>query len=330
MRICLFIAILCVAVVGCRREPVYNDKPLHEWVIHLQDQNPDLSPAPDAIAASNAVKTIGPAAIPWLIDWTKQPPSSQVETPPAFKILGVQAASAIPELAEILQHKPATIEKEDPWDQAATAISYLGPGAIPYMLAAATNKVADQEELIQNFGNLGTNGVTVVTNLVTWTSDTNSDVRAGAVGALGGIAMDPETAVPALRLALKDPEPLVRRAAASSLGSYGNAAKDAQPDLILMLNDQDGQARDNAIAALGKIGGDPDVVLPYLVKKLDDPDEDVRLVTASALGDLGGQKAFDALMLSTDDHDKDVRAAVFQSLKKIDPKQLQKSGKTLH
>lgn len=330
MKPCLLMAILCLALAGCGREPAYHGKPLQYWVPLLQDQNPDFSPTPDAVEASNAVKTIGPAAIPWLIEWTKHPTNSTLEAAPAFKILGPQAASAIPELAEILNHKPANIDEQDPWDEAATAISYLGPGAIPYMLAAATNKVADQQKLIQNFGHLGTSGVSVIPNLVTWAGDSNSDVRIGAVGALGGIAMEPETVVPALRLALKDTESHVRQGAAIALGAYGPAAKDALPDLIQMLSDSDSQAQAAAIEALGKIGQQPDLVLPYLVKKLNDSDSNVRVSAALALGDLGGQKAFDTLMLSTDDPDANVRKAVFYSLNKIDPAQLAKSGKKLH
>ncbi|HEX3625277.1 MAG TPA: HEAT repeat domain-containing protein [Verrucomicrobiae bacterium] len=330
MRSCILTAILCLALAGCSREPVYNGKPLHQWVSLLQDENFDTSGTPNSMGASNAVRTIGPAAVPWLVEWTTHPGSNVVETPPAFRILGLQAASAIPELAEFLDHNRTNTDAEGPWVEAATAISYLGPGAIPCMLAAATNKGADQKELIQDFGHLGTNGVSVIPKLIAWTSDSNSDVRVGAFNALGAIAMEPETVVPLLRLALKDPDPLVRREAANSLGSFGTAAKDAQPDLIQMLSDQDGQARDNAIGALGKIGGDHSVVLPYLVKALNDPDSGARLMAALSLGDVGGPKAFDALMLSTDDKDKDVRAAVFRSLKKIDPVQFAKSGKSLH
>ncbi|HEV2318850.1 MAG TPA: HEAT repeat domain-containing protein [Verrucomicrobiae bacterium] len=330
MKVCFLIAFLCLAVIGCRREPVYHGKPLQHWVSLLQDQNLDFSPAPDAVEAEKAVQAIGPAAIPWLIEWTKHPPNSTVETPPAFKILGLQAASAIPELGEILSHRPANLDDDDSFEQAAAAISYLGPSAIPYMFAAVTNASVDLGQVIQNFGNLGTNGVSVIPALIAWTSDSNPEARIGAIGALGGIAMKPESVVPVLRVALKAQEPLVRREAANSLGSYGNAAKDALPDLIPILNDSDAETRDNAIEALGKIGGEPGVVLPLLVKKLNDPDGDVRFVAALALGDLGGQKAFDALMQATDDPDREVREAVFHSLNKIDSEQLAKSGKTMH
>jgi HEAT repeat protein len=330
MRPCLLIAILCLAVVGCRREPVYNGKPLQYWVILLQDQNPDFSPAPDALEAEKAVQTIGPAAIPWLIEWTKHPPNSTVETPAAFKVLGPQAASAIPDLAEILQHKPATLDEDAAWTEAFEAISYLGPGAIPYMFAAVTNGFMPPEDLIQNFGNLGTNGVSVIPSLIAWTSNPNPAARTAAIDALGEIAMEPETVVPVLRVDLKDPEPRVRSHAADALGCYGKAATIALPDLIQILNDPDLPTRAEGIFSLGKIGGDPNAVLPILVKKLSDPDSDIREAAAIALGDLGGQKAFDVLMQATDDPDGSVRRAVFHSLNEIDPEQLAKSGKKLH
>jgi hypothetical protein len=51
------------------------------------------------------------------------------------------------------------------------------------------------------------------------------------------------------------------------------------------------------------------------------------MMAASALGDFGGKEAFDILLTACDDMDDLVCEEVFKSLRKIDPKALEKSGK---
>jgi len=133
--------------------------------------------------------------------------------------------------------------------------------------------------------------------------------------------------IPALLAALKDSDPLVRRDAAEALGDFGKAAKSAVASLIQALDDPDWQAQTGAIGGLGRIGEQREVVLPMLVKKLHDQNRIVRRCAGFALGDLGGQAAFEALLKATDDPDDSVREAVFQSLKRIDPEALRRSGK---
>jgi HEAT repeat protein len=318
-----------------RGEPAYNGKPLHEWAMDTQDEAITGEPSPLAIEAVKAVQTIGPAAIPWLIKWIK-PPVTDSRMPGgavyALKALGPEAKSAIPELAEILRKPPLTMDDQSSLTEAAEALSYLGTDAIPFMLAAATNLQGQhiQWELIQNFGNLGTNGVSAIPALIGWTQDKDSWVRLGAVNALGNIGMEPKIVIPVLRKALNDSDDLVRRDAASALGNFEKMAADALPDLIKALDDPDFQVQTGAIEGLGRLGEQPEIVLPLLAKKMRSDNWVVRRVAAYALGDLGGQQAFDILMRSTDDPKGFVREAVFQSLKKIDPKQLEKSGKKFY
>jgi HEAT repeat protein len=318
-----------------RGEPIYNGKPLHEWAMDTQDEDITGGPSPLAIEADKAVQAIGPAAIPWLIKWIKPPitdsrlPGGAVES---LKVLGTQAESAIPELVKILNTPSKTLDDLASQTEAAKALSYLGPEVIPFMLTAATNFQGQdvQRELIQDLGNFGTNGVPAIPALVGWAEATDSWVRVSSVIALGNIGMKPEVVIPVLRKALNDSEGLVRSYAADGLASFGKAAKDIVPDLIKMLDDPDYQAQTGAMEVLGVLGEQREIVLPLIVKKLHSNNWVVRRVAAYALGDLGGQQAFDALMQSTDDPEGFVREAVFQSLKKIDPKQLEKSGKKFY
>src|SRR5262249_38598257 len=104
-------------------------------------------------------------------------------------------------------------------------------------------------------------------------------------------------------------------------------AKGCVPDLVAMLDDPDWQAQAGPIIALAQVGEREDVVLPLLARKLHDGNRIVRRCAAFALGQLGGPRAFDGLMEAADEPDGFAREAVFQSLKKIDPVALEKSGK---
>lgn len=339
----LIIFLLIVAVSGCMKaapetEPVYDGWPLSECVVYSGEQNLDGTLSTNAIKAANGLHAIGAAAVPWLIKWIENPNSptgmyvASTGTEEAFKTLGPQATVAIPPLAKILNKKFASMDDYTSWHEAAESISWLGPAALPDMLTTATNLQGtdDQWELIQSIGNLGTNGEPAIPALIGWTSDTNSWVRTGAVTALGDIAMDPETVIPVLLRALKDPEPMVRSYASDALGNYGKTAQGAVPDLIQKATDADPQVRASAMMGLGEIGEPRHVVLPILITGLSDDDPTVRRMTAYALGEFGGQKAFEALIQATDDPAQTVREAVFQSLKKIDPAQLAKSGKKFY
>ena len=176
-----------------RNEPIYNGKPLHEWAMDTQDEAITGGPSPLAIEANQALQAIGPSAIPWLIRWIK-PPMTDSRMPGgavyALKALGSQATSAIPELVKILNKPVVSLNDQSSQISAAEALSYLGPDAIPFMLTAATNHLDPeiQSELIQNFGNLGTNGVAAIPALIAWAADKNTSVRVGAVIALGATA----------------------------------------------------------------------------------------------------------------------------------------------
>jgi HEAT repeat protein len=334
-----FLLSALLLVMSCSKplgsEPLYKGRPLSYWAMMTQDQDLDSQPSDQAIEAIEAVRAIGPAAIPYLLKWI-QPPWSDSRLPDgavqSFKALGSQAASAIPKLAAILNQRAASIDDESSKSSAAEALAYLGPEAIPVLLAAATNLHGQhiQWEIIEDLGRFGTNGVAAIPALIEWSRDKDEWVRLGAINALGEINLQPEAVIPVLLAALKDLDALVRRDAAEALGNFGKDAKAAVPALIKALDDPDWQAQTGAIGGLGKIGEQTDIVFPLLVKKLHDENGTVRRCAAFALGDIGGQAAFNALLQATDDPDGFVREAVFQSLKRIDPAALEKSGKRFY
>ena len=301
-----------------------------------QDESPDRSPSPEAQEAIAAVKAIGPAkAVPFLVRWIRPPwkdstsPGGAVE---CFKIFGPEAKAAVPDLAKILKTPPKTLDDLSAQTEAAEALSYLGPDAVPVLLTAATNSQGQhvQWEIIDDMANFGSNGAPAIPALLKWSQDSDSWVRLGALHAYVAIETNKPATIRFLLKALNDPDGLMRRDAAEFLGDVAHGQKEMLPALLKALSDPDWQVQTGAIEGLGNLGVERAVVLPLLVQKLNDENPVIRRVAAFALGDLGGKEAFDALLKSTDDPDGFVREAVFQSLKKIDPQALARSGKKFY
>lgn len=127
---------------------------------------------------------------------------------------------------------------------------------------AAVKKPKTPEAKIEYLSQLGTSTQNVNSKVVPLLHDSDAKVRAKATEVLGDLNAfstnsreerepDPETALPVLRLTLKDPSPEVRSA---------------------------------AIDAIGKIRSDDDATL--LVEALHDPEDSVVLAAAKALADL--------------------------------------------
>src|SRR5262249_40088980 len=167
-----------------KTEPVHSGKPLNYWARFALDQNPDCSPSSQAREAIEAIRLIGPKAIPFLLAWLQPPwrdsilPSGAVAS---FTALGLQATSAIPELPQLLEKykPPHSMDAYGAWRNVVEALSYLGPEALPVLLNAAKNFPPEhvQWELIQSLGNFGVHGVPAIPALIAWTRDPNSWVR---------------------------------------------------------------------------------------------------------------------------------------------------------
>jgi hypothetical protein len=329
VAVVLGFAILLVAalLVGHRKEPVYQRKPLRYWVKRLGSD--ELHGAPkDAVAA---VRAIGPKAVPFLLAWMPEEPhrpsffarvwqtcsellhleESQEDDerldPQDIEIawwaLGSEGKSAIPSLARIISRPLRTIDDYSAWTHSAKVISFLGPDAIAPMLTAATNMQGkhDMWELLHNMENLGTNGAPAVPALVHWANDSDYWVRDGVVSALGGIGKHPDLAVPVLLAALKDPNSMVRRDAANALGAFAEDSDAVLPALIKTLSGDDWEAREGAASGLGRIPSKPEIVVPLIAPYLYDRNSVVARSAAYALRGQGSRAALLALLRTTND-----------------------------
>jgi HEAT repeat protein len=90
----------------------------------------------------------------------------------------------------------------------------------------------------------------LVSRLVQALNDSDRDVRQNVASALASLG---KQAVPALRSALNDPEPLRRASAAYALGLIGRDAAESMPDLLKTLNDPESDVRRQASLAISRL-----------------------------------------------------------------------------
>jgi HEAT repeat protein len=182
--------------------------------------------------------------------------------------------------------------------------------------------------MISNLAHFGPAGAAAKADVLNWSQSLDHWVRLGALEAYVAIEEHKDALITFLLAALMDANQLVRRSAARYLGDVGQGRPEVFAALVNLLDEPISQT--GAILSLGKIGMEKQQTLPLLTEKLHDENPVVRRCAAFGLGDVGGHEAFTALMESTVDPDGFVREAVFQSLQRINPDALQRSGKRFY
>ena len=99
----------------------------------------------------------------------------------------------------------------------------------------------------------------------------------------GQAKIDIRSALPALVVALRDSDTDVRAWAAQAVGGIGANAADAVPALTALLENGDEGSRNSACMALGQIGPAAKAALPALRAALSDKSQDVRRFAARAI-----------------------------------------------
>ncbi|HVC96148.1 MAG TPA: HEAT repeat domain-containing protein [Pirellulales bacterium] len=185
---------------------------------------------------------------------------------------------------------------------AADALGRIGPAAANAS-AVLARLLADEEFYIVGGDFYGNGG-------------TSFEPGERAALALGRIGV---AAVPALRAALKDDEPLARQHAAQALESMGPPARDALDDLMTALIDPNRRVRASAAKALGKMGDTGQTTVAALARALADRQLVVRTTAAAALGDLGpaARQAAPEISKLRDDPFESARTAARAALRGI-------------
>lgn len=244
------------------KEPVYNGKPLSEWICCGSPNEQD-----------EAILHIGTNAVPILIkllganDKQMKWVAARLESSglremvasddggtitgiretasQAFGTLGTNAEFAIPQLIKLLDK-----DDEDVTPYAASALGQIGPKGIAALTHAlsTTEKASTRQNIAIGLGQNSPNSDAAAQILIVLLKDKSPDVRRVAAGYLGTRNGDVE--IPALLPVLDDTDPLTSQAAAVALGSYGRQARIAAPKLLsLYTNNPD----PSVLSALKKI-----------------------------------------------------------------------------
>ena len=181
-----------------------------------------------------------------------------------------------------------------------------------------------------------------IPRLLKLVEDSDSDVRSGAVYALGAIGS--EVAISELFKLVEDSDSEVRSSVAYAFGEIGDKA--AISELFKLVEDSDSEVRWSVADALGKIGdkaaiegllkliedSDSDVrwsaaealckigdkaAIPGLLELVEQSNHTMRRIAADALGNIGDKAAIDGLLKLLKHSDYDVRCSVAEPLGKI-------------
>lgn len=238
-------------------EPVYQGKKLGAWVDEL------VSPkAEEQDAAADAIRQIGPKALPYLVEWIKPLPkpsklqrringwlaevpigSLRLPEPPhrrgmamrAFKVLGPVATPAIGDLEKRLG---------DPGWLVAESLAGIGTNSLP----ALNRALASQQETVRlnaliALGELGQRAQPLLPEIVTLTHDTNSSIARSATMVLGEMGGAAKSFVPEFEERLTSSK--VDTGAAYALGRMGYAQQ-----LLQLLTNQPIEVQCSCVAAL--------------------------------------------------------------------------------
>lgn len=160
-------------------------------------------------------------------------------------------------------------------------------------------------------------GILIVAESLKQKDRTSQLIAASALGKMGKLA---KPAIPALLVALQDPDPSVRFQASASLKEIGPGA-DAVAPLAIALRTGDADSRAMVAEVLGQMGPDASAAVPDLTGALGDPSERVRRAAGSALRRIGTEtlSLVPSLARQLRDEDPEIRLRAVSAVATIGP-----------
>ena len=284
-------------------EPVYQSRPLSEWLVQLRDSNPS-----NRFEAMTAVQAIGPEAVPRLTN-------ELVRMPGGLQRLARAISDKIPErlkrvLRTIYNPSDEVVQKL----MALQAIGMLGTNgtaAVPAVTAVLrTSEVGLSSAAAAALSNLGTNALP---GLIPALDDGDFNIRANACYALRELGKNAAPAVPRLATIVAEERGAIVDVAFLTLSTIGEAAV---PALTNLISDPDPSIRERAVRALGYIRQDARPALQSVIRLGADPSENVRAAAIQAIGmiDWVGEESGEALLGAIGDPAWKVREAAAKAL----------------
>ena len=284
------------------REPSYDGRSLREW-LHLLSFKPrighmydDLAPYAGALntedhvfgigaetaeqqLAKRAIRSIGPAAVPFLLEMLGRGGAEARDAVTGFATLGDLGKAALPELQRLLDEPDLAIRYLSIW-----AIGRIGPAAANAIPALLRDLESSPQPHVpaEALGNIGPAAAEAVPLILEMLSSGNLRWDEPLITALGKLGS--KSAIPALLAIAKGADSrgktrgeysdhsLERRRhrAVDALGTMGPAAADAVPMLVELLKLQ-GRGdlirvyfAERIIQTLGEIGPDAREAIPVL------------------------------------------------------------------
>jgi HEAT repeat protein len=218
-------------------------------------------------------------------------------------------------LDDLYSQNPRTVEA------ASEEVAALGARALPAVQAALRDPDSEAERIkgaLKACGIIGQAAAPAIPEVAALL--TEPGVTSEAAIALSFMGKD---ALPPLRDALKNSDPVVRRESLRSIGKLKDRApldiRVVLPLLIRGLEDPDPGVRAVAATYLGIIHEAPDESVTALAKALADPDAEVRRSAAAALASFDAQAltALGALQKASTDRNEDVAREATRTIVKL-------------
>lgn len=151
-------------------------------------------------------------------------------------------------------------------------------------------------------------------------ADTDALVRRSAIGGMMHLKLETTESISALIVALDDSDATVRADAAGAIALIGPPADQAVARLTQLLGDPNAAVRTAATSALGATGNQSPEVVSAIGASLSDPDDSVTIASLVALTSMGEQAAGQVeTVIGLLNHPRpDLRAAALSCLSKIE------------
>jgi hypothetical protein len=207
-------------------EPMYQGKPLSQWLAAYDPANTNRQPALMK-ETQNAIRQMGTNSIPIMLRMLERH-----DSPIKARFMELMRRQSL--------FKTEFIPELNRYERAAMGLEVLGQrasNAVPELIRIYDMNHSQNSQVIiaRVLGLMGPTAQAAVPSLLRDAASTNNYLYASAVFALSRICSDAHTAVPVLVDALQSSNRSVRITAASRLGAFGPEAKAAVPALLQLL-----------------------------------------------------------------------------------------------